>query len=147
MYDLQTLNISIVPTGPAAFFGVQELPSSPFANSVVLNSEDEPVNSLADENEANFFYLNAVERRDRGESASGDLAVFLPRFFHFSSRDRFICQMPTINFEIMGKTADATPSVALDDRSSFFLLLLQYDKVGFTHLLYAVSHGCCSWVQ
>jgi hypothetical protein len=143
--DLKAFNISIVPTDIPTFFGVEELPSSPFANSVILNSLCGPPPNNRDglsEDEANFFfYLSAVEDAEPMRSAIGDLASFFLRFFRFSSKDRFIRQRPKMHLQMSWKTVDAIADVALVDRS-YFLLLVQEDKVGINHVLYteSVSH-------
>jgi hypothetical protein len=82
-YELKAFNISIVPASYETFFGVQELPSSPFANSVILNSRYEPDNTDGlSEDEANFFFLLSAD----GGSALGDLTAFLLRLFGFQQR-------------------------------------------------------------
>ena len=55
--ELLAFNISIVPAGLTAFFGIRELPHSPFANNVVLNEYLEPANRDGlSEDEAGFFF-------------------------------------------------------------------------------------------
>lgn len=127
-YDLEAFNISIVHTGLTSFFGVEELPHSPFANNVVLNSEYEPQNrdGLSKDEADFFFYQTAAEGGGHPvESAVGDLAAFLLHLFHFSSRDRFICQRPRVQIEMLGKSFNAMVNVALVDRHYDFLLLVQ----------------------
>ena len=98
--DLKDFNISTVSTSSLpAFFGIQDLPLSPFANSVILNSMDKPNNEddLSEDEADFFFYLSAVEHSIRPEDPTvGDLAAFLLRLCCFSSRDRFICQRPKL---------------------------------------------------
>lgn len=141
-YDLDAFNISIVPTGVRAFFGVPELPPSSFANNVVLNSCLKPDNTdgLSEDEEGFFFYLDIAEDDKPEEPAVGDLAAFLLRFCNFSGRDLFIRRRPTLSrwdFEIFGeRTGEAMVDVALVDRYNDYLLLVKEDKVGSFRFIY-----------
>ena len=150
-YDLQAFNISIVPTDLTTFFGVQELPDSPFAHGMVLIFDYEPNNTenLSEDDAGFFFYLSVVENAlpVDVETAVDDFAAFLLRFFGFSSRDQFIRRRPMLPFEIQKKRVDARVNVAVVNGSNCFLLLLvQEDKVGILHLfiLTSDSNSCSS---
>ena len=133
-YDLQAYNISIVPTSSlTTFFGIQELPQSPFSNSVILNSKYKPDNNdgLSEDEAEFFFYLSAVEdtQSQLVEPAVYDLAAFLLRLCCFSSRDRFILHRTKSTFRMVGKDIDAVVNVSLVNELGQYLLLVQEDKV------------------
>ena len=134
-HELQAFNISIVPTGLTAFFGIRELPHSPFANNVVLNEYLEPANrdGLSEDEAGFFFYLGTVENDEPVEPAVGDLAAFLLRFCNFSSRELFIRQRPILHFKMSEKRVNAIPNVALVDWRKSYFLLVQEDKVDIVH--------------
>ena len=139
-YDLKAFNISIVPTGLTAFFGVQQLPRSPFDNNVVLNTfHADKMNGLSKDEAGFFTYLTSVELKGVGtvEPTVVDLAAFLLYFFFSdSSKDLVILQYRMLHFQMSGKRVDAIVDVALVDRDMRYFLLVQKDYVGIFHLFY-----------
>ena len=136
-YDLEAFNISIKRTDLTTFFGVQELPQSPFENTVLLDESQVDERGFSEDEVGFFVYLAMAEDYLAVDPAVGDFAAFLLRFFGFSSRDLFIRQRPMLRFEIPGKRFDAIVDVALVDRYNYFLLLVQ-DRVGIKYFSFFI---------